>query len=112
MNPRARKYVWDALNALNEIREFVSGKTLVEYLHDPLLRSAVERQIIIIGEALTRLFREAPEATSRIKDIRKIIGLRNVLAHEYDKVENLTIWRIVNEELDEFAASLEKMLKE
>lgn len=54
MRPESPAYLWDARDAARRIGEFVAGKTLAVYEADPLLRSAVERQFIVVGEALTR----------------------------------------------------------
>jgi uncharacterized protein with HEPN domain len=47
-----RKYLWDALTAAELLREFSAGKFVEDYQADAMLRSAVERQFEIIGEAL------------------------------------------------------------
>jgi uncharacterized protein with HEPN domain len=52
MRPESRKYLWDALTAADLIADFVAGKDFDAYRADPLLRSGVERQMEIIGEAL------------------------------------------------------------
>jgi uncharacterized protein with HEPN domain len=49
-DPRA--YLWDAREAAGATLEFVAGKTFEDYAGNRLLRSAVERQFEIIGEAL------------------------------------------------------------
>lgn len=53
-----RVYLWDMLNASRAVVEFTRGRTLTEYESDLLLRSAVERQIEIIGEAARRVSSE------------------------------------------------------
>jgi hypothetical protein len=60
------------------------GKTFADYDADPMLRSAVERQLMIVGEALNRLRRIEPELLASITDSRKIIAFRNILGHGYD----------------------------
>ncbi|MBI2911373.1 MAG: DUF86 domain-containing protein [Chloroflexi bacterium] len=52
-----RKYLWDAHEAADAILSFTRGKTMEEFGQDLMLRSAVERQFEIIGEALNQLSR-------------------------------------------------------
>ena len=55
MRLEARKYLYDIRRAAELLREFTSGKTFADYEGDAMLRSAVERQFEIIGEAMTSL---------------------------------------------------------
>ena len=57
MSPDALKYLYDVRVAGNKIRSFTEGKNWSDYTHDDLLKSAVERQFEIIGEALNQLSR-------------------------------------------------------
>ncbi len=57
-----------------------------------MLRKAIERNFILIGEAVRRILEKEPNFP--ISDGRKIIGFRNRLAHEYDKLDNETIYNI------------------
>jgi hypothetical protein len=66
-DPRA--FVWDARQAIGHLRTFVHGRTWDDYEGDVLLRSGVERQFEIIGEALNRLSKAAPELAGRIDDL-------------------------------------------
>jgi predicted nucleotidyltransferase len=48
-------YIFDILQACKHIQQFTAGKSFDEYTGDILLKSAVERQFAIIGEALSRV---------------------------------------------------------
>lgn len=50
-----RVYLWDMLTTAKAVVEFTKGKSLAEYVNNLLLRSAVERQIEIIGKAARRI---------------------------------------------------------
>ena len=79
MRPDPRKYLWDAVAACDLVRSFTAGKSYVDYEADALLRSGVERQFEIIGEALTQLARLDSALASRIGEYRRIIAFRNIL---------------------------------
>ena len=76
------------------VLSFVEGRTLDDYRADALLRSGVERQLAIIGEALGRLSRVAPASAAAIASRRQVIGFRNVLVHGYDIVDDAVVWDI------------------
>lgn len=77
-----------------------------------MLRDAVERLFITIGEAMTRLRRIDEAAFVRIADAPKIVGLRNVLVHGYDIVRTETIYEIIHTELPTLIADLELLTNE
>jgi len=64
-----------------------------------MLRSAVERQFEIAGEALDRLSQEAPEVAARLPDLRRAIAMRNASIHGYRQVDNATVWKTIHEDL-------------
>ena len=57
MHADARNLLWDARQAAERVVRFTHGKTFADYQADELLRSAVERQLEIVGEALNQLSR-------------------------------------------------------
>ncbi len=61
------------------VSAFTEGKCLEDYLGDALLRSGVERQFQIMGEALNRLRRSDPDVAESIEHHRRITAFRNVL---------------------------------
>ena len=90
-----RKLFEDVLRCIEEIETFCHDKTLHDFREDRGLQLIVERELEIIGEALARLRRDHPPLADRIPDIRKIVGLRNVLAHGYDILEHEILWDTV-----------------
>jgi len=109
-DPRA--YLWDAREAAAAILEFVAGKTFEDYSSDRLLRSAVERQFEIIGEALNQLCKIEPQWADRIPDVPQIIAFRNVLIHGYASVNDLTVWRTIDESLPRLYEIVTSLLDE
>ncbi len=101
----------DVRRAAERIDQFVAGRTLEEYEADAMLRSAVERQFEIIGEAPNRLVKcDAPTA-ERIDADRQIIDFRNVLIHGYDLVEDYVVWDAAHRRLPLLRRKVEELLR-
>jgi uncharacterized protein with HEPN domain len=91
------------------IAQFTAGKSLADFRADPLLRSAVERQFEIVGEALGRLSRSDPEIAAQITEHRRIISFPNVLIHGYDAVSDEVVWDIVETKLAKLISDVESL---
>jgi uncharacterized protein with HEPN domain len=110
MPPDGRKYLWDAATAADLLFEFSSGKTFADYEADPLLRSAVERQFEIIGEALNQLSKTDPGLAATIPDLRRIVAFRNILIHGYAIVDDALVWQVLTEKLPGLAKVVSELL--
>jgi uncharacterized protein with HEPN domain len=97
MEPRSRAYLHDIRTAADLVVRFTAGSSFAEFAADPLLRSAVERQLEIAGEALSQLAKTDPTTAAQVSDFRRIIALRNILIHGYAKVDHRVIWDIVEQ---------------
>lgn len=107
-DPKA--YLWDGRNAADAIASFAEDRTFEDYKSDLLLRSAVERQFEIIGEALNQLSRVSPELAARIPDLDRMIAFRNILIHGYAVVDDEIVWRAIHENLRTLRSKLEELL--
>jgi uncharacterized protein with HEPN domain len=94
-----RAYLNDILEACAAIQSAVSGLDLTAYRADRLVRSAVEREFIIIGEAVAGLSRVAPQLVARITQARRIVDFRNQLTHEYPTVDDAVVWFIAEHDV-------------
>jgi uncharacterized protein with HEPN domain len=109
MRLEIKKLIYDIDQAVTLIIHFTAGKQITDYTADPMLRSAVERQFEIVGEALNRLKRLDPETVARISDHQRIIGFRNVLAHGYDVVSDNIVWDIVQNKLPDLRREIDEL---
>ena len=103
--------LWDMRESAKLIKEFTHGETLHSFSNDRKLRSAVERQLEIIGEAARKVSVEFQVAHPEIP-WRNIIGLRNLLIHEYGEVKVDRVWLIVASDLDSLISHLEALIPE
>jgi len=112
MRPEAAALLWDAQRAAGLISTFVADRTWPDYQHDPMLRSAVERQFEIVGEALNRLSRVDPETATQIPDLPRIVAFRNVLIHGYAAIDNELVWEAATARTQELRRVLDNLLGE
>jgi uncharacterized protein with HEPN domain len=110
MHADARKLLWDARRAAERACTFTRGKAFDDYRADDMLRSAVERQLEIIGEALNRLSRVDPETARAIPELGRIVGFRNILVHGYASVDDRIVWGIVDAQLGPLLGRLDSLL--
>ncbi|WP_019594002.1 DUF86 domain-containing protein [Thioalkalivibrio sp. ALM2T] len=107
-DPRA--CIWDAHEAANRVAEFIADATEHEYQRNALLRSAVERQLEILGEALGPTEKLDPALAREIPQLRSAVDLRNMLIHGYAKVDNRIVWNTACRDIPIMAKDLEHLL--
>ncbi len=112
MQPDIRRFLYDIRLASEALIEFARDRSLDNYQDDLLLRSGVERQIEIIGEALNQASKIDPTLAEEINGFRQIINLRNVIIHGYASIENETIWGILQNDLLVLHEQIRKLLGE
>ena len=87
-------YLLDIIEACDAIDSVLAGVDLEAYRSKRPIRSAVEREFILIGEAIRSLVRLEPDLSDRISHARMIVGFRNQLAHDYAAVNDAVVWAI------------------
>lgn len=95
MQLESKKYLYDIARAAASAIEFVGSKSFADYTSDAMLRSAVERQLEIVGEALAQLARTDPATASQISEYQRIIAFRNILIHGYAEIDNRIVWNVL-----------------
>jgi len=112
MEIEIKKYLYDIQKACQLITEFTIGQEFKAYQANAMMRSAVERQFITIGEALNKLLKRKPELEAEITAARKIVDFRNVLTHGYTSVSNQVVWDIVQTDLPKLQCEVSQLLTE
>ena len=115
MAERRPKLLFEAIAAIEAAVTFVGSANQAQYDANLLLRSGVERQLEILGEACVRLAKEDDTLLTQLPACRLAIGMRNRIIHGYDAVDDETVYRTVLDDLpalrDELAAYLELVVK-
>ena len=93
--PEALAHLFDIERACTLLAHFTADRTFEDYAGDDLLRSAVERQFEIIGEALRRALEAEPALTDLIADTARIVAFRNRLIHGYASVSAEVVWGVL-----------------
>ena len=102
----------DAIEAGDSIAVIVSGTTMDEYLATRMQRSAVERELLIIGEALNALDAACPDARQRVTNLGRVVGLRNRLAHGYHTIDDAMVWSIARDDIPPLLAEIREWLND
>ncbi len=105
-------FLWDIEHACSAVERFVHGLDLGRYQTDLLVRSAVERQLQNIGEAVTQLTKLDPVLASRVPRQRQLIGFRDILVHGYSGLNDAEIWRVLHDNLPELRAAVAALVQE
>jgi uncharacterized protein with HEPN domain len=110
MQPESAAFLSDVQEAASRIVVFIAGLDGDRYASSELHRSAVERQLEIIGEALNSLRKVDPPTAARIPDLARIIGLRNILAHGYAVVDDTVVWDAASTRVPELLTEVKTLL--
>jgi uncharacterized protein with HEPN domain len=112
MRLESKKYLFDIRQAAGLLTEFTHGKSFADFQGDPMLRSAVERQFEIIGEALAKLAKIDQETAALISEHRRIIAFRNILIHGYAQIDDRLVWGVLDSKLPTLSQEVKKLLEE
>lgn len=94
-----RAYLADAIEACDAIIAAVEELDFQAYQDTRLVRSSVEREFIIIGEALLAISRISDHTFANITQSRRIVDFRNQLTHQYPTVDDAIVWAIVEHDV-------------
>ena len=111
MSPMDRDlgYLWDMHDAASQVKGFSEGKTFENYCENRMLRLAVERLMEIVGQAAKEI---SQDFKNKYSDVpwAKIVGLRNVLAHEYGEIKDEKIYLVATRDILPLINQLKQIL--
>jgi len=108
----ASAYLADIVEACDAIEEVLRGVDYEAYSASRSTRSSVERELITIGEAAATLRRDAPDLFARMSHGHMVIGMRNVLTHDYAAVDDETVFGTVREDVPVIKRECSQFLEE
>lgn len=110
MTDKEKKYLSDILSSIVYIQSFTQDiKTFDHYSKNQLVKAAVERHLVIIGEATNKFLKE--DSKNLLSSAKQIISLRNRLIHSYDNVDDRIIWTIVINHLNPLVEEVRALLE-
>lgn len=98
---RQADYLSHMLEAASLAQSYVEGINKTDFLHDKRTQQAVILNIMVIGEAATKLADEYPEFVSKFPQVqwKSMRGMRNRLAHGYFDINLDVVWETVKQAL-------------
>lgn len=109
MTDKTKKYLYDILESVNSIEDFIAEINFLQYQQNKMVRRAVEREFEIIGEAMNELLKI--DKNLKITSAKRIIGMRNRVIHGYDKIDNGVIWGTIKKHLPLLNTQVKELLK-
>ncbi len=110
MDNEVKTWLKDIEQAITEINSFIpEAKNFKDFQKDLKTRRAVERNIEIIGEAISRILKAKPDI--QISHTRKIVDTRNRIIHGYDSVSEDILWGIIIKNLPDLEKEVKDLLE-
>jgi uncharacterized protein with HEPN domain len=108
MKKNNRIYAEDILEAINKIEKYTeNGKR--SFMKDGMTQDAVIRNLAIIGEAAKKLPKSIRDKEKKIP-WKSIMGMRDVLIHDYSETNERTIWDTVQHDLPLLKEAINRIL--
>lgn len=110
MDDKIKKYLTDIKVCILSIDEHLQYKRDFKlYTSNKTIRRAVERELEIIGEAMSRILKL--DENINISYSRVVVDLRNIVIHAYDNINDAMIWKIIVKDIPLLQEEVEELLK-
>jgi uncharacterized protein with HEPN domain len=103
-----QSYLDQMQQAALEVGDFIKGTRKDEFLKDVLKQRAVGMNLLMIGEAVTRLMEEFPEVVAEHPDVSwvKLRDMRHRIAQGYFTIDPDTVWDTATKAVPELLQTL------
>jgi uncharacterized protein with HEPN domain len=88
-------FLFDIVDACGLIRAYAEGVDRQRFLTDGKTRDAIERRLVVIGEAVSHLRRLDGAIAAELGPVEEIVAFRNILVHGYFSIDPNKIWEVV-----------------
>jgi len=102
-------YLWDMLETARRLQRFAERNDQQDFGEGTMPRLALERLFEILGVAAMRVSEEVRAAHPAIP-WQRIVGLRNVIAHEYDEIIFDRLWEVLTQDVPQLIRLLEPLI--
>ena len=102
-------YLWDIREAALQIQRFTQGESRASFKQNEMLQNALAHSLLIIGEASRKVASTTRDAHSEIP-WRKMVGPRNLIAHEYFRINLDNIWNIIENDVPVLIQNIEPLV--
>ena len=111
MPPTLADRVRHILAAIEDIEQFLAGKTREDYASDRFLQFAIERLLEIICEASRHIPDSVKGSEPGIPWI-KLVDFGNRLRHAYHRIDAAIVWSVVTNDIPPLKAFVERIIRE
>jgi len=102
-------YLWDIREAAARVNRFTHGESRASFKQNEMVHYAVARSMEIIGEASRKVSAKTKDAHPEIP-WRKMVGLRNLLAHQYFDINLDIVWDIIETDIPVLIQNIEPLV--
>jgi uncharacterized protein with HEPN domain len=103
-------FVEDILDSMDKIENYIENLSYGDFVDNQMIIDAVVRNLEIIGEAANNIPKDIKKEFSNIP-WKRMIGLRNIVAHGYFGIDLGIIWEIITKNLPETKPAIIEMYK-